>query len=156
MRFLKFLGLLLLALVVLGVVATLHTPRHLRVFSGEFAGCPARPSCVSSLATDEHRVEPLRYRGDAAQVLNQLRAVVESMPGARIEHEAPQYLHAVFITPTMRFHDDLELLLRPDGRVEVRSLSRFGYRDYGVNRARVEQLRALFDASRPSAVPSNS
>jgi len=156
MRFLKLLGLFLLAVVILGVVATLRTPRHLHAFTGEFAGCPARPSCVSSRATDAHRIEPLRYRGSAEAARSQLRAVIESMPGARIEHEAPQYLHAVFVTPKMRFHDDLELLVRPDGIVEVRSLSRFGYRDYGVNRARVERLRELFDASRPLAAPSNS
>lgn len=156
MRFLKFLGLLLLALVVLGVVATLRTPRHLHAFTGEFGACPSRPSCVSSLAVDAHRIEPLRYRGSADEAQRRLRAVIESMPGARIEHEAPRYLHAVFVTPTMRFHDDLELLLRPDGTIEVRSLSRFGYGDHGVNRARVERLRTLFDAAHGLGAPSNS
>lgn len=143
MRFLKFLGLLLLALVILGVVATLRTPRHLFVYTQEFAGCPARPSCVSSRAAGAHRIEPLRYQGEAAQAWTRLKSAVAATPGARIEHETPQYLHAVFVTPTMRFHDDVEFLLQQGGVIEVRSISRFGYRDYGVNRARIEALRQV-------------
>jgi uncharacterized protein (DUF1499 family) len=60
---------------------------------------------------------------------------------ARIEHATPEYVHAVFQTPTMRFHDDVELLVQAGGVIQVRSISRFGYGDHGVNRARVERIR---------------
>lgn len=139
---------LVLALIVVsvGVVQTLRTPEHLYAKAGSFAGCPARPSCVSSLAQDdEHRVAALGYAGDALTALAMLREVVERM-GGRIEHESAGYLHAVFTTPTMRYRDDLELLVLPEGKIEVRSISRFGYRDFGVNRDRVEQLRRGFEA----------
>jgi uncharacterized protein (DUF1499 family) len=42
----------------------------------------------------------------------------------------------------MRFVDDLELKL-VDGQLLVRSESRVGHSDFGVNRKRAEQLREL-------------
>jgi uncharacterized protein (DUF1499 family) len=42
------------------------------------------------------------------------------------------------------FVDDLELHLRAaEGVIAVRSASRLGYSDLGVNRRRIEDLRAL-------------
>ncbi|MFT6724717.1 MAG: hypothetical protein ACJARN_001584, partial [Arenicella sp.] len=53
------------------------------------------------------------------------------------------YLHAEYTSRTMRFIDDLELLVSPDTkRIDVRSASRIGYSDGGVNRTRIESLRA--------------
>lgn len=142
----KFLGRLLLFVVLAGVAialyASLRTPRHLYRFTGVFADCPVRPSCVSSVAGDAvHRIEPLHYEGDRLQAQARLVAALESMPGSHIEEERAEYLHVVFVTPKMRFRDDLELLIEPDGQIQVRSISRFGYEDLGVNRARVEELR---------------
>lgn len=146
----KTLGklLLLLGVIVIAVGAyKTHTlPGDLYAKTKTFAGCPARPSCVSSVATaDGHRVAALAYTGDSATAGSMLREVVERM-GGKIEHESPGYLHAVFTTPKMRYRDDLELLVLPEGKIDVRSISRFGYRDFGVNRDRVEQLRRAFEA----------
>lgn len=122
-------------------------PDHVYYRTGTFAGCPQRPSCVSSQASDsEHRVEPLRAQGEVTEIATRLRETVLSMGGEVVAAQAG-YLHALFKTPTMRYRDDLELLVREDGTVDVRSISRFGYRDFGVNRARVEDLRARFEAA---------
>ena len=93
-----------------------------------------------------HRIEPLRYEGDLLQAHERLVEAIRAMPGGRIEEERAEYLHVLFTTPKMRFRDDLELLIEPDGQIQVRSISRFGYRDFGVNRARVEELRQRFEA----------
>lgn len=144
-RALKYFLALVLAVILMGLVATFRTPGHLWVKTKEFADCPARPSCVSSKATDEvHRIEPLRYAGDSVAARGRLEQAIKDMPGASIADATPEYVHAVFVTPTMKFHDDLEALLQPDGVIHVRSISRFGYRDRGVNRARVEELRRRF------------
>lgn len=146
----KTLGILLLlvavAVIAVGIYKTRTTPADLYANSGRFAGCPSRPSCVSSVASDDqHRVAALNFGGDAVTAMSMLREVVERL-GGKISHEAPGYLHAVFETPTMHYRDDLELLVLPEGRIEVRSISRFGYSDLGVNRQRVEQLRQAFEA----------
>ena len=58
-------------------------------------------------------------------------------------------LHAEFRSRIFRFVDDVDLQL--DGRVvQIRSASRTGYSDLGVNRKRVEAIRQAF-ASQPAA-----
>ena len=129
-----------------GVYRSLTPPSDLYSTTGQFAGCPTRPSCVSSMAGDDlHKVAALGYSGDFAANYVMLKEVVERI-GGTIEHEREGYIHAVFVTPKMKFHDDLELLMLPNGRVGVRSISRFAYDDHGVNRSRVEQLRRAFEA----------
>ena len=52
-------------------------------------------------------------------------------------------MHAESTSALMGYVDDLELALGAAGdRIEVRSASRIGYGDGGVNRERVEALRA--------------
>ena len=137
------------SLVVLGVALgsykTFQVPDDLWIITQKFPGCPSRPSCVSSVAQDDvHKVEPLRYAGDAAAARQKLEQVIRRMQLTRIEHATPEYLHVVFQTPTMHFHDDVELLVQAGGLIQVRSISRFGYGDRGVNRARVEAIREAF------------
>jgi uncharacterized protein (DUF1499 family) len=135
------LGLLVLV-VALGFYKTFQLPADLWAGTQKFPSCPQRPSCVSSVAQDEvHKVEPLRYRGDAASARQKLEQVIRQMQLARIERATAEYLHVVFQTPTMHFHDDVELLVQAGGVIQVRSISRFGYGDQGVNRARVERIR---------------
>jgi uncharacterized protein (DUF1499 family) len=71
------------------------------------------------------------------------------MPGARIVEEQPDYLYAEFETRWLKFVDDVEFLLdEPHGAIQVRSASRLGRRDFGVNRARIEAIRATLAAAR--------
>lgn len=140
-------GLLILVLAVgaFAVYRSLQVPEDLWAKTGTFPSCPSRPSCVSSTAKDDaHWIAPLNYGGDAAAAREKLERVVRSMPDADIQHSTPEYLHVLFLTPLMKFHDDVELLVQPEGVIQVRSISRFGYRDHGVNRARVEALREAF------------
>jgi uncharacterized protein (DUF1499 family) len=112
-----------------------------------FAPCPDKPNCVSSLAPDaDHRVEPLALSG--ANGWAALRAAVAAMPRTQIVEERPGYLHAECRSLIFRFVDDLELLSNQAGdRIDVRSASRVGYGDMGVNRARVASLRDALVAS---------
>jgi uncharacterized protein (DUF1499 family) len=136
---------LLVLVVAFGFYKTFQVPDDLWVSTQKFPGCPSRPSCVSSVAQDEiHRIEPLRYASDAAGARQKLERAIRQMPLSAIEHATPEYLHAVFQTPTMRFHDDVELLVQPAGVIQVRSISRFAHGDHGVNRARVERIREAF------------
>lgn len=141
-RPLRFVVVLAAGFLILAVVATLRTPGHLWIHAGTFGGCPARPSCVSSRAEDEaHRIAPLIAEGSAEATRSRLEALMSADPQLRIAHSTPRYLHAV-IASRWGLRDDLELLIGDDGVIEVRSLSRFGFDDQGVNRARVEALRS--------------
>ncbi|MEN8718918.1 MAG: DUF1499 domain-containing protein [Oceanococcaceae bacterium] len=150
-RFLGVLALVLVLVVGYGAYATLTEPGHLYKAAGVFGGCPPRPSCVSSqVASDEAAyVAPLGPASIAA-----MARAIESL-GGDIRTSQPDYLHAVFVTPTMRYRDDLEVL-RDGSGWQVRSISRFGYRDFGVNAQRVESLRSALAAEAadaPSARP---
>lgn len=142
MRLLKLILVLVLLVGLTGVYFTLSTPTHLFRFSGSFNDCPSRPSCVSSVATDpKHAIAPLSFRGEPQAVADQLEQLINADSQGKVVYREPGYIHAIYVSPTMRYHDDLELLIQPDGVIQVRSISRFGYRDFDVNRQRVEGLR---------------
>jgi uncharacterized protein (DUF1499 family) len=76
-----------------------------------------------------------------------VREAVQVMLGTAIMREEGSYLYAEFRTRLLRFVDDVELAYDEQaGVIHVRSASRLGRRDFGVNRARVEALRALIRA----------
>ena len=106
--------------------------------------CAASPNCVSSDAVDAgRRVEAFEIRTDAADLWARVRAVVEAMPRTRVVSANDDRLHAECRSAVFDFVDDLELVWRPaEGRIAVRSAARAGYWDFGVNRRRVERLRA--------------
>ena len=107
------------------------------------APCPSRPNCVSSLAEDAaHRVDPFALRVPVERAWPQLRDAVASLPRMRIIESGDGYLRAEATSQLFRFVDDLEVLHVPGTpRIDVRSASRVGYSDLGVNRARGESLR---------------
>lgn len=114
--------------------------------AGRLPPCPDSPNCVSSQADDErHFIEPLSYSGDAQVAWDILVSIVQSWKRTMILEEEDHYLHAGVRSLVFRFVDDVELLLNPEAkRIHVRSASRTGYSDFGVNRRRVEQLRKVF------------
>ena len=120
-------------------------PTNLGVRDGKLAPCPGSPNCVSSRATDAtHAIEPLKFTGDPAAAMQRLRTVVEKLPRTRIIEGRPDYLYAEFETALLGFVDDVEFQV--DGStIHVRSASRLGYSDLGVNRKRIEEIRAAFE-----------
>ncbi len=134
---------------VFGTLFAGSPPATLGVRDGRLAPCPDRPNCVSSEATDDaHRVAALNFTGDPAAALRRLEQVIAAQDGASIVTRADGYLHAEFTTWLMGFVDDFEARLDPTaGVIQVRSASRLGYGDLGVNRGRVEAIRAAFQAA---------
>ena len=126
-------------------------PTSLGVTEGRLAPCPGSPNCVSSeAAVAEKRVAPLRYDGDAARARARLLDVLNGMERARIVQSTDDYVHVEFRSAVFGFVDDVEFYFNPPGMIQVRSAARTGYSDFGVNRERVETLRARF------AIPSNA
>jgi len=69
------------------------------------------------------------------------------MKRARVVTEDGCYIHVEFTSFVFRFVDDAEFLLDEAVKtIHVRSASRIGYSDLGVNRKRVEMIRSRFDA----------
>jgi uncharacterized protein (DUF1499 family) len=91
------------------------------------------------------RIAPLAVSGDGAAAMARLAGIVAAWPGARIVTHRPDYLHAEFSSRWLGFVDDTEFWYSPaEGVIHVRSASRLGRRDFGVNRERVEAIRAAY------------
>jgi len=90
----------------------------------------------------KHAVEPFQLAGDPGKAWKKLREVVASLPRTKLITVSNTYIHAECTSLLMRFVDDLELYHDAGSPlVQVRSGSRLGYSDMGVNRKRVESLR---------------
>ena len=127
-----------------------QAPANLGLREGKLKPPSKTPNSVSSQAAlwPDHpqrlraAIAPLALRGDGPATIDRLARLIEAMPGARIVERRPDYLYAQFTTRLMRFVDDVEFWFDPAaGVIQVRSASRVGHGDRGVNRARVEAIR---------------
>jgi uncharacterized protein (DUF1499 family) len=122
-------------------------PDNLGVQDGRLAPPKPTPNNVNSQvdrnADAEHYIDPLRYAGDARQAWAALRQGIDGMQRVKVVKSEPNYLYAEFSTKLMGYVDDTEFYL--DGKagvIHVRSASRLGSSDFGVNRERIESIRA--------------
>ncbi len=145
-----FLGGLL---VVLAMGCSGQRPADLGVTNGLLASCPASPNCVSSQSHDKvHYIAPLQVEGDPQQAMARLADIIRHLPRTKIITRNDHYLYATFRSRVWGFVDDVEFYLPPGGNaVQVRSASRLGQGDFGVNRKRIEHLRTLWQAAEKRA-----
>ena len=116
-----------------------------QLFDGKLRPCPESPNCISSEKEGiEHFVEPLTFQGDVEMASKRIKKALLSMGGLiRIEQEG--YIWATFTSRVFRFVDDMEFrIVAGKGLIHMRSGSRVGYSDLGVNRRRAEELRKRF------------
>lgn len=112
--------------------------------------CPASPNCVSSQSPDKTRhIAPLRYEGPMADARHRLLAVISELPRSRVVTCMDHYIHCEFTSALFRFVDDTEFLFdEEENTIHVRSASRVGFSDLGVNRRRIEKIRKMFRKER--------
>ena len=131
-------------------------PADLGVRDGRLKPPSMTPNSVSSQASlylDHPQrpyadIAPLPLKGDARASMARLKAVLQGMDGVTIVKDEPEYLYAQCRTPLLRYVDDLELWADPlTGVIQVRSASRLGRKDFGVNRKRVDELRERYLAA---------
>ena len=115
--------------------------------SNRLPPCPSSPNCVSTQAQDEgHAIAPISYRKPRAEAKEALKEVIRSLPRMQLVEEDEIYLHYEATSLLLRFVDDVEFLLDDQAKIiHFRSASRTGYGDLGVNRKRMEQVRALVE-----------
>ncbi|MBD2127536.1 DUF1499 domain-containing protein [Microcoleus sp. FACHB-1] len=112
--------------------------------SGQLAACPSSPNCVNSQSQDAvHKIEPLTFDSTPTQAMADLKKVIQNQERTTIITETENYLYAEFKSKLMGYVDDVEFLLDSSAKViHVRSASRLGQSDLGVNRKRIETIRA--------------
>ncbi len=125
-------------------------PTDLGETDGKLAACSESPNCVSSQAPEadaEHYIAPIAYSGTAADAIAALKSAIEMTERTTLVNATDRYLYAEYASALMGFVDDVEFVVDDAAKViHVRSASRLGKSDLGVNRTRVEALRAAFNA----------
>lgn len=116
-----------------------------RVEGRKLRPCPGSPNCVCTMNTESrHAIEPLRFAEAPDAAFARLKRIVRGTARSSIIFEDNAYIQAEFRT-LLGFVDDVEFLLdRSAGVIHMRSASRLGYWDLGVNRRRLEEVRRLF------------
>ena len=124
------------------------TGRAPGLISGTLALCPEKPNCVCSEIGEAaaHQVAPLDYSGASPEKAwgDVLQIIKETGGEVVVVNDA--YIAATFSSSLFGFVDDLECRLEPSQkRIQIRSASRVGHSDLGVNQQRVEAMARLFD-----------
>ncbi|MFN6531023.1 DUF1499 domain-containing protein [Nostoc sp. ChiSLP03a] len=115
----------------------------LGVDNGHLSSCPASNNCVVSQNADEkHAIDPIPYHVDRNAAREILLKVISVVPRTEIVEQTDNYIHALSKSRIFKFVDDVEFYLPPNESViHLRSASRVGESDLGVNRRRAEQIR---------------
>lgn len=117
-------------------------PRALAEPGQPLRPCPGTPNCVSTEATTRtHRIAPVPFADSPESAQSRARAALLAEPRTRITLDAPGYLRAECTSRLFRFVDDVELVVDSTARVfRMRSASRLGRGDLGVNRKRARRV----------------
>ena len=145
MRWLIVTIIILVVLTGLLFWKNLSLPKTTGLIDGHLQPCPKSPNCVCCCPDDKnHNIAPLPFSSE--DTLDQIQAFLSAHYIAQTIQRSSDYLHVVVTTSLCRFKDDLEFLVdKEKDAVLVRSASRVGYGDGGVNRARIEALRSFLD-----------
>jgi uncharacterized protein (DUF1499 family) len=111
--------------------------------SGSLSPCPASPNCVVSQNTDaKHTIAPITYHVTRDKARETLLKVLTVVPRTQIIKQTDNYVHAISKSRIFKFVDDVEFYFPSDKSIiHIRSASRVGDSDFGVNRTRLEQIR---------------
>ncbi len=114
---------------------------------GRLTKCPDKPNCVCTEfeADVSHYIGPINISQiDTSKVMSGIKHSIGEMGGS-IQAENEDYLAVTFTSSFFRFVDDLEIRIDANKKmIHLRSASRVGRSDRGVNKKRVRQLKNLF------------
>lgn len=132
-------------------------PAELGVRDGRLQPPSVNENSVSSQAAlypdhpqrNHAAIAPLALRGDGSATLARIKSIVAGMAGATVVRSEAGYLYVQFTSSVLKFVDDTEFWFDPvNGVIQVRSASRVGRGDLGVNRKRIETIRNALAAEK--------
>ena len=131
----------------IGLLSTAPALAATGLDSSHLSACPSSPNCVVSQDGDEdHAIAPIAYQGDRASAKETLLKVLSVVPRTEVVEQTENYIHSESTSRIFKFVDDVEFYFPEDENViHVRSASRVGESDLGVNRRRIEQIRLAME-----------
>lgn len=137
----------IIALIAFMIYKNNSMPSYLGMTDNRFSPMPSSPNAVSSHTDlEDKKVQPLAFESiDDAK--KNVKRVLAQMPNNTIHTDTIEYMHIVFTTETMKYHDDVELFFDTTANlIHYRSQSRVGYSDKGLNRDRYNQFSTLYSS----------
>jgi len=116
------------------------------LIENQLTRCPGTPNCVCSEYSEdvEHFIEPVQVSDGLTA--KSIAKVVEQL-GGQVNSLTDTYVSAIFVSSWFGFVDDVEFRLdQQTGIMHIRSASREGKSDLGVNRQRVENIKKSLQA----------
>jgi len=147
-----FIILLILIVAFILMLYSLHKMTRAGGASGLIEGrlslCPDTPNCVCSEFKNDtsHYIAPIIISQNyKVETVTLLKKVIREM-GGTIQVESRYYIAATFTSVIFKFVDDLELRIDSDKNIiHIRSASRVGHGDMGVNKKRTDLLKELYN-----------
>ncbi len=141
--FIYFLIFIVVCIVAISIMSRIQPP--LGLTGGRLGGGNNKPNWVCSESVNRgdtvHYVDPINYNQESKDAWDCVKRIVSLSGGKIVKEDDGKYLHATYVSQLFRFVDDLELRLDETNKViQLRSSSRVGYSDLGVNRKRVENI----------------
>lgn len=134
--------LFLIVLVLAGLTPSCRTPSPAILAPGMIEPCGQKPNCVSAADSRPQFAVPLLdlKRLTPSEACGRFGGLLQKQQRVQIVRLDKHYIHAEFRSATFGFVDDVEILCTERG-ILLRSQSRTGGFDWGVNRRRIESLR---------------
>ena len=122
------------------------SPNYLGVNGGMLAKMPKTPNAVSSQTEEkDKKVEALEFKGNLVDSKKQVIKAIESYGNAKIIKNETNYIYVVVTTGIMKYHDDVEFYFDESKKlIQIRSASRIGYSDMGLNRERYNKIKEVY------------
>jgi len=130
--------------VIISIFCLLAHPTHASEFksgllNGKLQACPDSPNCINSEALT---ISPINISKTEEKLAWSLLQQIITEQGGEIQFKSTEYLSAIFKSGIFGFIDDVEARLDLDAKViHLRSASRVGYYDFGVNARRLKTLK---------------
>jgi len=134
------------AIVIYMAVINNLTPNNLGVSNGKLGQMPHKPNAVSSQTEEkDKKVEALEFKGNLKNSKDKVIKAIEEYGNAKIIKNESNYIYAVFTTGIMKYHDDVEFYFDESKKlIQIRSASRIGYSDMGLNKERYTKLSKIY------------
>jgi len=112
---------------------------------GMVDGYLAEPGSAPNSVSSEANVQPEKKIDPLKGSLDKIKAAIKTT-GGTITSETDSYLSATYMSQLFKFVDDVEIRHDKDDIWHIRSASRVGYSDRGVNKKRVEAIREILSS----------
>lgn len=115
----------------------------------KFSPCDPKPNCQSSFEdkAGPRYFFPIEYSGPKEKAKEKIIRIISELTG-KIVQESTDYIKAEFTSTIFKFVDDVEIYLGEPGLIHLKSKSRTGYWDFGVNKRRLGDITFRFHQSK--------